>query len=200
MSLVLQTFLRRMRNIEYTRTRMELLYSKGSIALRDIDFVYESLFLRAVTGLEEFLEGLFLGILNRRIKYSRSRVRLRMETCSQDALKEILLQGDKYLDWLPFAKTEERARLYLVGGRPFTDLDDAKKSIIKTITIIRHAIAHSGNHAMEEFKKKVIGSQSLLRGERTPAGFLRSQSRSGPNQNRFQIYLAELGAISAVLS
>jgi hypothetical protein len=104
---------------------MEDLFSKRIIAKRDLDSVYEALFLRAVTSFESFLEELFLGILEKRIRYKRTRsVSVKMSTKSRDALLEIVFQGDKYLNWLPFHHTEERAKRYLLDGRPFTDLND----------------------------------------------------------------------------
>jgi hypothetical protein len=122
-----------------------------------------------------------------------------MKASSNTALLEILHQGDKYLVWLPFGNTEARAKLYLKDGRPFSELTDGDKSMIKTITTIRNAIAHKSPHALAEFQRTVIGSLALLRFERSPAGFLRSQVRAGPAQNRFEVYAAELGRVASVL-
>jgi len=191
------TFLRKLSNLDYTRRRMEELFSRQDIALRDLLSVYEALFLRAVTGFEAFLEELFVAVLERRVRHPD--IRLRMRANSRDALMDILLQGDKYLDWLPFNRTEERARLYIDGGKPFSKLTDGDKSTIKTIVTIRHAIAHPSKHARAEFERTVVGNLSLLRGERAPAGFLRSQVRSNPRQNRFEVYIAELARMAKTL-
>jgi len=40
---------------------MEVLNAKGGIPVRDIETVYEALFLRAVTGFEQFCATLFEG-------------------------------------------------------------------------------------------------------------------------------------------
>lgn len=192
----LNDFLRNLETLNYTRGRMENLYRAREIALRDIHSVYEALFLRAVTSFEVFLEELFISILEERIKYRGKRVSLRMKATSKKALLEILLQGDKYLTWLPFNNTTDRAKLYLEGGRPFSELSEGDRSIIKTITVIRNAIAHNSPHAAREFERTVIGSQALLRGEKKPAGFLRSQVRSGPSKNRFEVYMEELSNIA----
>ncbi len=195
----LNTFLCSLNYLDYTRRRMEQLHQDHRIVLRDLHSVYEALFLRAVTSFEVFLEELFISILERRTRYPSQRVTIRMKAISSEALMEILLQGDKYMIWLPFANTEKRARFYLKDGRPFSDLNDGDKSMIKTITTIRHAIAHKSPHAMNEFQRTVIGSQSLLRGERRPAGFLRSQVRAGPTRNRFEVYVGELARIAVDL-
>jgi hypothetical protein len=195
----LKAFILSLDNLDYTRKRMERLYVEKKIALRDLHSVYEALFLRAVTGFEVFLEELFFSILEQKTTYSSSRVALRMTASSRGALRDILLQGDKYLTWIPFDNTEKRANLYLRDGRPFSDLSGGDKSIIKTITTIRNAIAHHSSHAKAEFERKVIGSQLLLRGEKKPAGFLRSQVRTAPALNRFQVYSTELARIARAL-
>ena len=118
---------------------------------------------------------------------------------SSAALRDILLQGGKYMDWLPYDRTERRARLYLKDGKPFSELTDGDRSMVKTITTIRHAIAHRSHHATSEFTRTVTGSQVLLRGERSPAGFLRSEVRAGPARNRFEVYVSELARIANTL-
>jgi hypothetical protein len=196
----LTAFHRSLRNLDYTRKRMEQLYLDGALAKRDIDSAYESLFLRAVTSFETFLEELFLAILERRKRYHHSRhVSLLMTTPSRSALMDILLQGDKYLTWLPFRETKKRAILYLVDGRPFTELDNGEESIVQTITTIRHAIAHKSRHAMREFREKVIGAQALLHGEKSPAGYLRAHVRSGARETRLEVYVSALGLIAVKL-
>jgi hypothetical protein len=195
----LVAFHRSLRNLDYTRKRMEDLYDDAKIRKRDLDSVYEALFLRAVTSFESFLEELFLGIMEGRVRYSStSGVSRRMTTKSREALVEIVFQGkNKYLNWLPFQHTEDRAGLYLREGKPFSSLEDGDRSVVKTITLIRHAIAHRSKHSMDEFRTKVLGSLSLLKGERTPAGFLRSRVHSGGN--RFEAYVGVLGKIAAIL-
>ncbi len=177
---------------------MEKLYDDGSITLGDLHSVYEALFLRAVTGFEVFLEGLFYSILSGSANYPKRRVSPRMNAVSNRALKDILLQGKSYLDWIPIDRTIERAEIYLNGGRPFSELSDADRSAIKNISLIRHAIAHRGDHAKKVFREKVIGAMALLPVEKKPAGFLRSQANNG--QRRFEVYIIQLGRIALELS
>jgi hypothetical protein len=178
---------------------MEELYHGNRIVLRDLHSVYEALFLRAVTSFEVFLEDLFISIVRHRAAYNRTRVSVRMTAISTQALMGILLQGEKYMAWLPFGHTEERAKIYLKDGRPFTELTDGDKSVIRTITTIRNAIAHGSTYASNEFKRTVIGSRTLLPVERKPAGFLRSTVRTGPTRNQFEVYVGELARIATNL-
>lgn len=189
---------RSLQTLDYTRKRMEALYSTGEITKRDLDSVYEALFLRAVTSFESFLEELFLAILERRTKYKKARkVAPRMTTKSRVALTDIVFQNRQYLNWIPFNHTEERAMLFLADGKPFSDLETGDRAVVKTITTIRHAIAHRSKHSMREFERTVTASHSLLWGERSPAGFLRS--RVQPSVSRFEVYVGELARIGVAL-
>lgn len=177
---------------------MESLFKQQAIALRDLHSVYEALFLRAVTAFEGFLEEQFLSILRSKTKYRASRKIIVRMTAMPDALMNILLHGQPYMQWLPFKNTIDRAHVYLKDGRPFSEVKDADKQTLATITFIRNAIAHQSDYAMEKFNVSVIGSATLLPVERTPAGYLRSHFR--PNQSRFEFYVSELGRIGKEIS
>lgn len=196
----LAVFHRSLQRIDRTRSRMESLHTKGSVTKTDLEYVYEALFLRAVTSFESYLEQLFISILLGRSNYPRGKIRVLMQARSRNSLLAILKQNDNYLDWLPYRKTEDRARLYIKDGCPFSEMSSANKSLVMEIVHTRNAIAHKSDHALRTFQGKVIGSRLLLRNEKTPAGFLRSPSRASPRQLRFEIYLAELGRIAATLS
>jgi hypothetical protein len=183
---------------------MEVLFSKNEIVTRDVQAVYEALFLRAVTSFEVFLEDQFIAIMSGHATYAhRRRVSARMTAISRQALMDILLRGERggeqYMTWLPFSQTERRANTYLKDGKPFSELTDGDKSMIRTIATIRNAIAHRSAHATNEFRRTVIGSRSLLPSEKSPAGFLRSQARAAPIRNRFEVYVSELARMATAL-
>jgi hypothetical protein len=195
---VVENFHRHLRNLEVTRGRMERLYQGQVILLRDLHSMYESLLISAVTGFESFLDSLFFGILEKKIKYRKRKVALLVKVQSSAGLRNILLGGDKYLAWLPYQKTKERAKLCLGEGYPFTQLDNGKESTLRTILTIRNAIAHVSDHSMSEFRK-LINTQPLLKGERKPAAYLRSKLRRGSNEIRFTSYVGLLGQIAVEL-
>jgi hypothetical protein len=176
---------------------MEGLYADGRIVLRDLHSVYEALFITAATSFEVFLEEHFFSILTEKTKYKKNRkVVLRVKSTSVTTLREILHQGKDYLTWMPFDHTEARARLYMKDGRPFSDLDGGAKSKIKTIHLIRNAIAHKSKHSKRLFDEKVIGTQALLSVEKTPSGYLRAQVSAAPVIIRFEVYMQDLAAIA----
>ena len=183
----------RFRALESTRKRIEGLAHKNALLPTDVQQVYEALFVNAVTAFESFLEDLFIGLLVGGVATGQGRFSRRVTvTTSQIARELVTGAGRKYADWFPFERTEERARLFLTGGRPFTSVSTAERSLIDRCLIIRNAIAHRSRHSRDRFQREVLGSTPLPPRERTPAGYLRSSFRSGPRQTRYENLTAEL--------
>jgi hypothetical protein len=193
---IARSFRHKIKNFEFTRKRIEDLYSKKFIVGRDLQTLYEGLFLRLVTSFESFLEDLFLQIMLGKTCYPKSRVKPRVEFRSITVLREVLLQTHDYLEWLPYQKTLNRANSYLRGGRPFSQLTDAQISKIREAIRVRNSVAHSSEYSKIIFEKKVLGNLILSPRERTPAGFLRSTVRINPPLCRFQLYLSNFSRIS----
>lgn len=195
----LLSFHRGLQNLDRTRNRMEEIHVRGDLLKTDIETVYEALFLRAITGFEAYLEQVFIAILLGKTTHPPTRAKALLKTSSKTDLMRILTRGNDYMDWLPYNKTELRAQTYLKGGRPFSELNNGDNSMLADMTRIRNAIAHKSEHANKQFKLKVISELPLLKSERRPAGFLRSQFRASPRQLRFEVYVGELGQIAAKL-
>ena len=157
----------------------------------------EGLFIGAIVEFESFLELLFMGVVLRKTLYPGGTVTPRIDVRSQGVLEEVLLDGRRYVDWFPYSLTETRAKSYLRGGRPFSSLSISQKQSLERWLWIRNAVAHSGRHAQQVFEKNVIGTTPLPPRERTPAGFLRSEIRSGVT--RFEHTLDEMRGIAATL-
>jgi hypothetical protein len=191
----LERFRRRLLAIDNTRKRLEKLHADGHMQRRDLLSAYESLYMRSVVSFERFCETLFLDILNQRVRYPRSQCTPRIKKCSGTVLRDVILQNKKYMDWLPYNNTETRAKIYLVKGRPFTNLKKAEKAPLEGILTIRNAIAHSSPHALRQFRLLIEG-MPLLPKEKNPAGFLRSPLTVSPLRTRFEGYLAELELIA----
>jgi hypothetical protein len=172
---------------------MEILFADLRIGRRDIEHIYGALFLAAFTSFEGMIEDLFLKLLvSRVVPPAGSAPRVLFK--SDRVAKEIVSGGRKYIDWLPYYRTEDRAKLFFSGARPFADLSDNEKLVIRNVCIIRNAIAHQGSYARSEFTKKVIGNLPLTPRERTPVGFLRSPYGVAPRITRYQQLTNELSS------
>ncbi|MBI3811051.1 MAG: hypothetical protein HY283_02430 [Nitrospirae bacterium] len=188
--LLANTLARRFVTIERTRVKVETLLIRKEVSRRDIETIYSGLFTNAVTAFEAFLEELFFGLLlgNLRHRYARSRVPFQ----SRDVARDCVLNGRPFVDWLPYGKTKERARIYFCKGRPFTSMSDQLEQQIMKVSILRNAVVHSSGYARSQFESTVLGSTPLAPRERTPIGYLRSQARLHPPEYRFQMFLKEL--------
>jgi len=122
---------------------------------------------------------------------------------SPDTARLIVLQGEKYLDWLPWDRVADRCSIYLHPkgdprnrcGRPFVDLENTDTDVISRIVKIRNAIAHASDNARQKFVKDVIGNMMIPPQERTPAGFLRGFHAAG--QTRLESYLDSIVTVAA---
>lgn len=182
-----EAFARSLASSERTRLRVEALYATGDLGITDVERVYEALFVRSVVQFEAMLEEVFLGLISVRLISPKSHISPRAKFPSDNVLRDIIYGNEKYLDWLPYDRTEERALRFLSGGRPFTQVDNGCRSELKRIVLTRHAIAHKSSFSRSQFLSKVIGSSALLPREKTPAGYLRSIVRAAPLQRRFEL-------------
>ena len=177
-----------LRTLEQTRKKIEGLFRKGLLVRRDVERVYEGLYLDAVTSFEAAIEDLFIRIITNRA--SPTGVTARVSFRSSQIARDIMLGGErKYLDWFPYNKTEQRAKAFLRGGQPFTRLSSTQRNKLDDIIVIRNAIAHKSSHSKKKFQN-LVNSLPLHPREKTPAGFLRS--RIDVNTTRYQFYSREM--------
>ncbi|MBI1189512.1 MAG: hypothetical protein GC200_02370 [Tepidisphaera sp.] len=153
---------------------------------------YEGLFIRLIVALESYLES-FMGELLDGTFNSAMPGFKRIVTFHDTATREAaLLHGRDYIDWLPYARTVEVAKLYLKDGVPFSQAKPAHFGDVKKMVRIRHAIAHSSPHAKRLFDEKVIGNAKLPADELSPAGYLIGAANSNPRTSRLANFLAQV--------
>lgn len=176
-------------SLNKTRVKMEKLFDGKNISKRDIEKVYEALYLRTITFFEGFIEELFFGLLTKRINSSIRNVVARVDLKSDSVARDIVFSGKQYIDWLPYQRTQDLAEIYFRGGRPFVFLDNRDKGDIKNMLKIRNVIAHQSASSLRIFQDDIISNTiGLLPREKTPAGFLRNQFRTSPDQTRLELY------------
>ena len=181
---------RRLAATEQTRVRIEGLHHEARITRRDIERVYEALCMKAITTFETFLEELFHQVVLGQSNHPKRWVLPRADFRSRAALNKLVLGNNDYVDWLPYKRVEERAKVFLRSGRPFTEISDGQRTQVSDWHRLRNAIAHPGDPARTVFRTKVVGQRVLLNHEKTPAGFLRSPLQ--PGLNRFAGMLRQM--------
>ena len=193
------TFSGHLRNLEYTRTKMERLLKRGAIVNRDINQVYVGLYLEVITSFEKLIESLFVGLLSGTYIVNSQPVVPLVTFKNRQAVDPIVFRERDYLDWLPYDRTKERAKQFFQNGIPFSSLSNQDIQLIQQCMYIRHAIAHNSKFSVDRFERHVIGSQNLMPREKKPVGYLRSVFRTSPNQNRYENFIQEMASIATKL-
>ena len=193
--------LKKFKSLELTRNRVESLHASNQIVLRDKKQFYEGLYLKTHVLFETFLEDLFFGLLveNSSIR-TPSTVVPRVSVKSHTIAKDLVQSGKNYIDWIPYEKTINAAKLYFRNGLPFTGLTPSEKQDIYKSHLIRNVIAHESKHSLSKFEQHVIGSTVLPANERKPAGYLMGIYAINPEQTRYQLYAAKLKNIATRLT
>jgi len=196
---LLDSFGRKLKGLEQTRKRQEILFSNSQIVLRDIEEVYAALFLGVVVSFEDLIEELFIGMLAGKIYSKYSSVNVRVKIKSDKVAHEVVLQGRKFFDWLPYERTKKIANVFFAGGRPFTLITQDEEKHIDKCLIIRHAIVHQSRHAIDKFRQEVLAGLSLTPRDKRPKRFLHAQFSANPPMNHYQRLVGELFKIASKL-
>ncbi len=185
--------------MEKTRKKMESLLVKRVIVRRDIEQVYEGLYMSSITSFENWMEGLFIGLLVGRLKHCSSLVATRVSFKSDRVAREVIFSDRNYVDWLPYRYTEKRASAFFRNGLPFTCLSKSDQKKLEILSYIRNAIAHKSAYSKNKFEHEVIGTIPVTQQERTPAGYLRGIFRITPSQTRYENLINEMAFIAKKL-
>ncbi|MDJ0508585.1 MAG: hypothetical protein QNJ64_04920 [Crocosphaera sp.] len=189
--ILLNEFRSRVEKKELTRTKIENLFVDNSLDESDVLTVYDGLFLGLFTDFEQLLEELFWGLLGGKITIDGHKINeiRKVKISPRSEINSVILGGQRYLDWLPYEKTIERAKIFFHDGVPFTNIDSDQKNNLRYYHRIRNAIAHKSPKSQAYFNK-IIQNLPLLSSPRTPAGYLRSKPRR--QETQYEIASAQL--------
>ena len=177
-ALISNDFRGHLRSLDMTRRKMERLLVTKQIVVRDINQIYAGLYLDAIASFEKMIEDLFIGLATGRLASNSVQIVPLISFANNISVRPAIFGGRGYVDWLPYDNTESRARVFFRKGIPFTSsLDGNDKQRIRTFGYIRNAIAHRSDYSKRVFENRVLANQNLMRGEMSPAGYLRSVFR-----------------------
>ncbi len=169
--------------------RQELLLTAHRISISDYQMAVEAAVIRAHTTVESALEELFIGLLVGRLTFpARCKVRP-LVSAPRSVTERLVTGGQNYANWLPYDKTTNRAAIFFLDGRPFTWLQQPDMEVLRRLHVTRHAVADSSDHAVERFRRSVIGNTPVTARERRPAGYL--VALASPTQRRIDVLLAQ---------
>jgi hypothetical protein len=129
---------------------------------------------------ERQLESLFLGLLTGQLQHPTASVVPLATFASAQSADEIVRDGRKYVDWLPFERhTMQRSKLYFAGGAPFDRLQAGHRRLLEEAGLLRNALAHQSAHALQRFRVELVDGNGLPTSQSNPAGYLRGDYSLG---------------------
>jgi hypothetical protein len=168
---------------------MERLLAAGQLRQADVHRAYGGALLSFYVDLEACIEDVFMGILMGRLTVSATRVQSLVGIRSEVVARKIVRGDRRYVDWLPYQVTRDRAAAFFSRGEPFASFTEAQARPFENVRIVRNALAHGGEQATRRFRKTFTDGKALPPEQRRPAGYLRGQHAIG--QTRFENLLAD---------
>lgn len=152
-----------------------------------------------LTFFEAQVEALFVGLITGRHSHPNPAVKATLPMPNPKIAKSMITGGRNYVDWLPYnAHTVKRAPVFLLEGRPFTDLSNIRRTTLDNASVLRNALAHQSDHALRRFEAEFVTGKILPVSQRKPPGYLRGSHSLG--RNRLEVQLSELVAIMGDLT
>lgn len=174
----------------------------GQIAL---EYSIQGLYLVAVRSFESYLEEQIIALATKKqiwksriLGDKRERFELRLQEHRPKFVHELILNGRKYADYLPFEQTQSIANKLFVGGRPFALVSNSEKSLINRCVKVRHCIAHDSSHSRKQFLSAYSAVKRPRRRSPLPIDYLEDQIRRGTTF--FEHDIAALSTIARLLS
>lgn len=195
----LRSFNNHIAKLDLSRQRADMLFAKRALLVREYDLLYESTFLSAVTHFEDFLERLLVHMIYARRGPSRSCTAL-VSANSRDIIRQLILQGEDYVQLLPLERTIRLAKTFLTEPVPFDIQDQGARSLLSQSVKIRNAIAHQSPFALKAFRTRVNGVENLPQNRRYPGPFLRQVFRVNPTQTRHELYTSALRTAAQIVA
>ncbi|GAB1434260.1 hypothetical protein MASR2M32_04710 [Sphaerotilus sulfidivorans] len=132
-------------------------------------------FLKIVAAWEDFLEESFVRYLCGAKTSNGYAPKLNITGCKNIQTAYNLLNGSSdfkigrdYLSWSNLKHLENRAALFFVDGKPYSELMDYNKNLIREATLIRNRVAHSSEKCVQDFNRLVKAKKSIAK---LPPGF-----------------------------
>jgi hypothetical protein len=169
------------------------------------EYAIQRFYLVAVRSFEAFLEDQLHGPATKRVKWASRNLNGVRVRCSNrllehraEIVKEIILGGKEYADYLPYERTEKMSELLLIGGRPFNLLSGSDRETLRRCQRVRNYIAHRSDFALSKFVSAYKNVKPLRVSKPTPIHYLDDQIRAGISM--FEHDLSQMAAISNFLS
>lgn len=163
------------------------------IANRDLELMYDAMFLKSITIFESFIEELFIGLLYDNYKLNTKKKVQKHIFPNRKLVLNFLKHKNSYIEVMPYSKLKDTSNVFFREDNPFLSISENSKNSLNEIYIIRNAIAHKSQFAELKFKKlmanKGVSSPKIYN---SPARYLKTLN--SPDRSTFNNYILELNA------
>lgn len=166
---------RRVNGLRRARAAGEQALRSASLRARELGLLYEATFLNLAITFEVFQENLFYSSLLGDAEIASVHAIISFRNRPQAERFVLATERSPFLSWTKTKEAIERAHRFLASGRPFSRLErrDRDAGVLKSVVVIRNAIAHQSGVAKQEFSR-LPGARATRR----PGDYLRL--RVGP--------------------
>lgn len=155
--------------------------------------LYEGYLMRAFISFERKLEDIFLHFACGGQSLSGNAMDCRLTNCNADTVKKILRQGAKFVDWANMNDVRERANLFFIDGKPFSDPLMGKSQELAQIQKIRNRISHDSSESRADYRTVVLDTLAVSPiFEMTPGHLLRTKRKKSPALSMHAHYLGAM--------
>lgn len=164
---------RRINGLRQVRQSGERALTAAVLRDRELNHLYESTFLNLVRSFDAFQEELFYSSILGHSEIVTVRSILPFRNRAEATRFVEASERAPFLTWSRVRDSIDRAKRFLVGGRPFSRFErrDRDASIHRTTVVVRNAIAHRSGSAWEEFLKLPMPGHRAA--SKRPATYLR---------------------------
>lgn len=187
------------------RTLLSSHLGRGRAEAQARAYSVQGLYLMGIRAFEGFLEDQIHGLATNKIRWSsrevngvRHRCSNRLQEYRSTFVKELMLRGKDYTDYLPYERTKDIAEMLFAGGRPFTILSQPDQLTLRRCMKVRNYIAHRSDVAKKKFVNEYRSVKPIRVSNPLPIHYLDDQIRA--NVSLFEHDLSQLAAISNFLS
>ena len=150
------------------------------------EFSLQGLYLTGIRSFEGFLEDQIVEIASgnhtwatRQVGGERIACAIRLTERRRMMVRDIILARKDYVDFLPYERTQDIAKVLFVGGRPFVNITAADRATLTRCLRVRNYIAHRSKSAYTKFYREYVSFRPLRIRTPRPIHYLDDNIRAG---------------------
>lgn len=141
---------------------LRALRAKNVLSIAELELATEAALLSLHTSFETFVRELYLECVVGTTGIAGIRSHLRASSSDE---AQALIAGDRqFVEWLPIAKTVDRALVHLRAGQPFVRVWGRSQVMrhVELMHVVRNRVAHSSEQALRIYEKQISKGEAAF--------------------------------------